>query len=308
MKKPMGLALLLLLLVMTLTSAQAEVLQPAHVFTVRDLNNDGSVDAFDDVPPQIGVPSFWGFVSRQPDFTDETFVEFNIRSLGAASQATLSLAISNGGVGTAALLVAAYSGSGKTNTSLYRKAGSPWQTLQVAAPQPGVFCCTLSLDVTGLYNQFKNSGFTHLGFRLHDPSWSGPGSQGQLSYNGSKLEVSALPELSADIDIRPGTGSNPFNPKSNGVISVAILTTSQLNATQVNASTVRFGLTGTEAASVHTVLTDVDRDGDIDMVVHVRSQATRIRCGASSAVLKGQTFSGEAFRGQGGVRTVGCRD
>ena len=310
MKKPMGLALFLLSLVMTLTSAQAEVLQPAHVFTVRDLNNDGSVDAFDDVPPQIGIPSFWGFVSRLPGFTDETFVEFNIRSLGAASQATLSFTISNGGsnVGAAALPVAAYSGSGKTNTSLYRTAGSPWQTLQVAAPQPGVFCCPFSFDVTGLYNQFKNSGFTHLGFRLHDPSWSGLASQGQVFFTRSSLDVSVLPELSADIDIRPGTGSNPFNPKSNGVISVAILTTSQFNATQVNASTVRFGATGTEAASVHTVLTDVDRDGDIDMVVHVRSQETRIRCGASSAVLKGQTFSGEAFRGQGGVRTVGCRD
>jgi hypothetical protein len=87
---------------------------------------------------------------------------------------------------------------------------------------------------------------------------------------------------------------------------VAILTTSHLDATKVNASTVRFGATGTEAASVHTVLTDVDRDGDIDMVVHVRNQETRIPCGARSAVLKGQTVSGEAFRGQGRVRTVGC--
>jgi hypothetical protein len=107
-----------------------------------------------------------------------------------------------------------------------------------------------------------------------------------------------LAELSAEIDIRPGTGSNPFNPKSNGVISVAILTTSQLNATEVNASTVRFGAAGTEAASVHTVLKDVDRDGDLDMVVHVRSQETLIPCGAGSAVLKGLTLSGEAFRGR----------
>ena len=81
---------------------------------------------------------------------------------------------------------------------------------------------------------------------------------------------------------------------------MAILTTGQFNATEVNASTVRFGATGTEAASVHTVLVDVDRDGDVDMVVHVRSRETRIRCGASSAVLKGQTLSGETFRGQGG--------
>ena len=304
MKKFLGLALLVLSIVMTSIPAQAEVLQPPPVFTLRDLNSDGSVDAFDDVPPQIGVPSFWGFVSRLPGFIDETFVEFNINSLGAASRATLSFTISNLGSnrGAAALPIAVYAGSGKTNTLLYRTPGSLWQTLQVAAPQPGVFCCTFSFDVTGIYNQFKNSGFTHLGFRLHDPSWSALPSEGQVFFNASSLDVLALPEVSADIDI-----SDPFNPKSNGVVRVAILTTSSLDATKVNASTVRFGATGTEAASVHTVLTDVDGDGDIDMVVHVRNQETRIPCGASSAVLKGQTVSGEAFRGQGGLRTVGCR-
>src|SRR4030095_11334758 len=133
MKKSLGLALLVLSIVMTAIPAQAEVLQPAHVFTLRDLNSDGSVDAFDDVPPQIGVPSFWGFVSHLPSFVDETFVEFNINSLGAASHATLSFTISTLGsnLGAAALPIAVYAGSGKTNTLLYRAPGSPWQTLQV---------------------------------------------------------------------------------------------------------------------------------------------------------------------------------
>jgi hypothetical protein len=309
MTRSVGLAMFVLLVVM-FSTAHAELLQPGHVFTLRDLNGDGSADAFDDVPPQIGVPSFWGFVSRFPGFSDETFVEFNIGGLGTAKQATLSLAISNGGsgLGDASVPIANYSGSGKTNTLLYRTAGVPWQTLQVAAPQPGVFCCTFNVDVTGLYNQFKNSGFTHLGFRLHDPVWSGLPSQGQVIFAGSRLEVSALPELSADIDIRPGKSSDPFNSKSNGVIRVVILTTGQFNATQVNAPTVRFGATGTESASVHTVLTDADRDGDVDMVLHVRSRETKIGCGASTAVLKGQTLSGEAFRGQGGIRTVGCHE
>jgi hypothetical protein len=312
MKKRLGIVLLSLIsLGITVIPAHAEVLQPAHVFTLRDLNSDGSIDAFNDVPPQIGVPSFWGFVSRFPSFTDETFVEFNIGSLGAASQATLSFAISNGGsnVGAASLPISTYSGSGKTNTQLYRVAGSPWQTLQVAAPQSGVFCCTFTLDVTGLYNQFKNSGFAYLGFRMHDPSWNGLPSQGLAAFNSSSLEVSAARELSAEVEIRPSNGSTPFNPQSNGLISVAILTTSRFNATQVNASTVRFGATGTEAASVHTVLTDVDGDGDIDMVIHVRSRDTRIPCGSASAVLKGQTLSGETFRGQDSLRTVGaCRE
>ena len=311
MKKALRLALLLLAsLVIASTPVYAELLQTAHVFTLRDLNNDGSVDSFDDVPPQIGVPGFWGFVSRLPGFTDETFVEFNVSSLGIASQATLSLTIGNAGsnLGAAALSVSAYAGSGKTNVGLYRTAGSLWQTLQVAAPQSGIFCCAFSFDVTGLYNQMKNAGSAYLGFRLHNPSWSGLPSQGQVFFTGAKLDVAVLPELSAEIDIRPRNGSNPFNPKSHGVVSVAILTTLQFSAARVNASTVRFGASGTEAASVHTVLTDVDHDGDIDMVVHLRNQETGIECGASAAVLKGQTLSGESFRGQGLVRTVGCHD
>jgi hypothetical protein len=310
MARPVELTMVVFLVFILSISAHAELLQPAHVFTLRDLNSDGSVDSFDDVPPQIGVPSFWGFVSRLPSFTDETFVEFDISRLGAASQATLSFTLSNLGsnFGAATLPIAAYSGSGKTNTLLYRAAGSPWQILQVAAPQLGVLCCSFSFDVTGLYNQFKNSGFTHLGFRLHDPSWSELTSQGQVFFTGSKLEISALPELSADIDIRPEGSSNTFNPKSNGVVSVAILTTSQFNATQVNAPTVRFGAAGTEAASVHTVLTDVDGDRDIDMVIHLRSRETQIPCSASSAVLKGQTTLGDVFRGEGEIRTVGCHE
>ena len=213
MKIPLGLMLLALSLVMTSIPAHAVVLQPAHVFTLRDNNNDGSVDEFVDVPPQIGVPTFWGFVSRQPTFTDETFVEFDISSLGVATQATLTFRISNGD-GVAALPVAAYPGSGRTNTLLYRTAGNPWQTLQVPAPQPGGFCCTLSFDITGLYNQFKNSGFSHLGFRLHDPSWGGATSQGQLSFNGASLEVAALPELPAEIDIRLGAGQTHSTPRA----------------------------------------------------------------------------------------------
>ena len=95
MNKPLGLALLMLSIVMTSTPGHAEVLRPAHVFTLRDLNSDGSVNAFDEVPPQIGVPSFWGFVSRLPGFVDETFVEFNVNSLGAASQETISFNINS---------------------------------------------------------------------------------------------------------------------------------------------------------------------------------------------------------------------
>ena len=91
MNNPQALALIALSLAMTSIPAHAEILQTAHVFTLHDENNDGSVDSSDDVPlPPVGVPSFFGFVTRSLNFTEETFVEFNISSLGTATQATLS--------------------------------------------------------------------------------------------------------------------------------------------------------------------------------------------------------------------------
>ena len=109
------------------------------------------------------------------------------------------------------------------------------------------------------------------------------------------------------IDIKPGSFPNSINPRSKGVIPVAILTTDTFDATTVDSTTVRFGATGTEAAPVHAALKDVDRDGDTDMILHFRTQDTNIVCGDTSASLSGETFSGEAIEGSDSIRTVGCK-
>lgn len=112
--------------------------------------------------------------------------------------------------------------------------------------------------------------------------------------------------IAVDIDIKPDGFPNSINPDSNGVIPVAILTTPTFNAATVNAGTVRFGANGTEAAPVQTALQDVEGDGDADRILHFRTQSTGITCGATSASLTGQTFSGQAIKGTDSVRTVGC--
>ena len=55
------------------------------------------------------------------------------------------------------------------------------------------------------------------------------------------------------------------------MISVAILTTETFNASTVNPTTIHFGATGTEAAPVQSDLEDVDGDGDIDMILHFKT-------------------------------------
>jgi hypothetical protein len=112
--------------------------------------------------------------------------------------------------------------------------------------------------------------------------------------------------LAVDIDIKPGSFPNSINLGSYGVIPVAILSTPIFNAATVNSSTVRFGANGTEAAPVQTALQDVDGDGDLDRILHFRTQSTGITCGATSASLSGQTFNGQAIKGTDSVRTVGC--
>jgi serine protease len=109
------------------------------------------------------------------------------------------------------------------------------------------------------------------------------------------------------LDIKLGGFPNPINPRSKGVIPVAILTTETFNATTVNPTTVRFGATGSEAAPVHSTLEDVDGDGNIDMILHFKTQDTGIQCGKTFASLTGQTFDGRAVEGFDSIVTVGCR-
>lgn len=106
------------------------------------------------------------------------------------------------------------------------------------------------------------------------------------------------------IDIKPGSFPNSVNPRSNGKIPVAILTTASFDASTVDPTTVAFGPNG--AAPVHFALEDVDGDGDIDMILHFNTQDTGIACGDTTASLTGQTFSGAAIEGADSIKTAGC--
>jgi hypothetical protein len=109
------------------------------------------------------------------------------------------------------------------------------------------------------------------------------------------------------IVVKPGDGQPaPINPKSNGKIPVAILSTGSFDATTVDPTTVKFGVLGSEASSTQTSLEDVNGDGKLDMVLHFPTQNTGIVCGTTSVTLTGQTTSGQAISGTAPIRTVGC--
>ena len=109
------------------------------------------------------------------------------------------------------------------------------------------------------------------------------------------------------IDIKPGSFPNSINPRSRGVIPVAVLTTDTFDAADVDPDTVLFGKTGTEASPLHHTLEDVDSDGDLDLILHFRTQDTGIECRDTSASLNGETFNGKVIQGVDSVKTAGCK-
>jgi hypothetical protein len=117
------------------------------------------------------------------------------------------------------------------------------------------------------------------------------------------LEVTVI---TVSIDIKPGSFPNSINPRSRGLIPVAILTTDTFDATTVDALSVEFGPAGATESHDRGHLEDVDGDGNLDLVLHFRTQDTGIQCGDTSASLTGNTFGGVAIRGSDSIRTVGC--
>jgi hypothetical protein len=88
----------------------------------------------------------------------------------------------------------------------------------------------------------------------------------------------AIPET---IDIKSGSFPNSINPKSNGVIPVAILTTNPFDATTVDPLSIKFGPQRATEAHGRGHNEDVDGDGDVDLVLHFRTQEIGLQSGAA---------------------------
>lgn len=110
-----------------------------------------------------------------------------------------------------------------------------------------------------------------------------------------------------DIDIKPGSVPNSINPKSKGVIPVAILTTDIFDATTVDPLSVKFGPNGATEAHKRGHIEDANGDGNPDMVLHFNTQKTGIKCGDTSASLTGKALDGQDIEGSDSIQTVGCK-
>jgi len=111
--------------------------------------------------------------------------------------------------------------------------------------------------------------------------------------------------LTIALDVRPGSATDPINPKSNGVIPVAILGTSSFDASTVDQASVRFGM-GQALPQGRGQLADVNGDGRVDLLLHFRTQDAGIQCGDTTVSITGQTLDGVPIQGSDAITTVGC--
>jgi probable HAF family extracellular repeat protein len=112
------------------------------------------------------------------------------------------------------------------------------------------------------------------------------------------VAVVPTPFVAIEIDIRPGSDTNPINPFGRGVIPVAILGTDTFDVTDVDTTTLRFG--PGEAEPVHKNgghLEDVNADGLTDLLSHYRTQDTGIAIGDTEACVTGETLDGVPIEG-----------
>jgi penicillin amidase len=116
-----------------------------------------------------------------------------------------------------------------------------------------------------------------------------------------------LGPFAVGLDIKPGSFPNSINPKSRGVIPVAILGSETFDVADVDVTTLAFGPNGAPIAHRDGHPKDVNRDGITDLLLHFRTRETGLVCGDESATLTGETLGGEKFEGSDSIRTVGCR-
>jgi hypothetical protein len=94
-----------------------------------------------------------------------------------------------------------------------------------------------------------------------------------------------------------------INPSSQGVIPVAVISGDDLDATQLDPSTVRFG--PNQAAPANGMhVEDVNLDGLDDARFHFPTPATGLACGDTEATLTGTTTDGQSVELTSSVRVL----
>jgi len=106
--------------------------------------------------------------------------------------------------------------------------------------------------------------------------------------------------IEVTIDIKPGSDPNSINLGSKGVVPVAVLTTDDFDASEVDPEMVEFA----GAEPERWTSEDVDGDGELDMLFHFKTEDLNLKEDSEDATLTGQTLGGHDITGTDSVRIV----
>ena len=125
--------------------------------------------------------------------------------------------------------------------------------------------------------------------------------------SNNRDNTSTIVILVVSIDIKPGNPNNPINPRSEGEVVVAILSTRDFDAPgDIDQTSLTFGKTGEEMSLVSCMKNarDVNHDGLPDLVCHFYTQIAGFAAGSTEGLLKGTTHDGILFEGKDAIRIV----
>jgi hypothetical protein len=114
-------------------------------------------------------------------------------------------------------------------------------------------------------------------------------------------------ELHILLDIKPGSPISPLNPKAQGTVPVALLSSDKFTPMDVDTATLTFGKTGGEQTFQRCVPSDardLNADGIPDLVCHFDNGGAGFVRGDSVGILRGKTKSGQAIKGTGDLKAV----
>lgn len=159
----------------------------------------------------------------------------------------------------------------------------------------------------GCYNTVPNPNVAEVKIPLSLLTYAGADGLIRLSgqywqYDGATPFYVELPpiEVEVEIDIKPGSDPNSINLGSKGVVPVAVLTTDDFDANDVNPDTVTFA----GAEPVRWTMEDVDGNGELDILFHFKTQELDLDENSTGATLTGETWDGILILGTDTVNIV----
>lgn len=121
----------------------------------------------------------------------------------------------------------------------------------------------------------------------------------ELDYSGETIEKVKLSRI-VDIDIKPGSYPNSVNPKSKGVTPVAVLTNKFFNAKDIVVESIVFA----GANPLRGKLEDIDKDEDLDLILHFDTQSLQLDPNSTEAVLTARLKNNTLIKGVDSLRVI----